>query len=162
MQHPSANPFTFLASSEADTDRLGAALAAAVPPGTVIALQGTLGSGKTRLVKAIATALEIPAEEVHSPTFVIVRQYSGQKTLNHFDVYRVRDDDEFLEIGPEEYFDSSGITLLEWADKIAACLPLSYLRIEIEVVGETARQFTVSAIGDKYVGLPGEIQRLIG
>lgn len=150
--------FTWEATSEDQTHHLGQVLAEVIPPGTVVALNGTLGAGKTRLVKAMASSLGIPAEDVISPTFVIMQRYFGGKTLYHFDVYRIKDDDEFLELGPEEYFDSDGITLLEWADRVVDCLPRSYLRIDIEVLGETRRQFTISAVGKECEEVPMKVK----
>ncbi len=138
-------PFTFLAASEADTDRLGAALARALPPGTTVALIGTLGAGKTRLVQAVAAALGVPRDAATSPTFVLVNEYHGQRTIYHFDAYRLRDEDEFNELGPEEYFESDGLTFVEWADRVANCLPAERVEIQCDAVGETERRFTVSA-----------------
>ncbi len=139
--------FVFDASSETDTDRLGAALARCLPPGAVLALCGTLGAGKTRLVQAIAAACGIAREEVVSPTFVLCQKYAGTRTIYHLDAYRLKDDDEFRELGPEEFFESDGLTIVEWADKVADCLPEERLEIEIEVTGPTARRFSVRAIG---------------
>lgn len=152
---------TWEATSEEETQKLGEVLAGIIPPGTVVSLNGTLGAGKTRLVKAMASALGIPAEDVISPTFVIMQRYFGGKTLYHFDVYRIKDDDEFLELGPEEYFDSDGITLLEWADRVANCLPHDHLRVDIEVLGETCRQFTVTSVGKQLETVPTQIQDAI-
>ncbi len=137
--------FTFHSHSEADTDRLGAALAAALPPGTTVALIGTLGAGKTRLVQAVARALGVPAEAATSPTFVLVNEYRGRRPVYHFDAYRLRDEDEFIELGPEEYFESDGITFVEWADRVANCLPPERVEIECDAVGETQRRFTITA-----------------
>jgi tRNA threonylcarbamoyladenosine biosynthesis protein TsaE len=137
---------TFTANTEVDTDRLGAALAAALPPGTVIALIGTLGAGKTRLVQAVAAALGVPRENVTSPTFVLVNEYEGGRLpIYHFDTYRLKDDDEFLNLGPDEYFDSSGLTFVEWADRVAALLPADRLEITIEVTGDTERRISISS-----------------
>ena len=98
---------TITLNNEQDTERLGAALADVLPPGTVVALIGTLGAGKTRLVQAVATALGVPAGGVTSPTFVLVNEYrQGRVPVFHFDTYRLKDDDEFLALGPEEYFES--------------------------------------------------------
>lgn len=134
------------AEDELSTDRVGKLLADALPPGTVVALVGTLGAGKTRLVQAVAAALGVPADDVTSPTFVLVNEYSsGRLPVYHFDTYRLRDDDEFLELGPEEYFDGQGITFVEWADRVVDCLPRDYLRIEIKVVSKQARDFLISA-----------------
>ena len=141
--------FVFLSESIADTDRLGAALAAALPDGAVVALCGMLGAGKTRLVQAIAAACDIDRREVVSPTFVLCHEHSGSRTLYHFDVYRLSGDEEFQRLGPQEYFEAGGITLIEWADKVAASLPDERLEVVIEVTGESSRQFTLRARGDE-------------
>ncbi|PQO44361.1 tRNA (adenosine(37)-N6)-threonylcarbamoyltransferase complex ATPase subunit type 1 TsaE [Blastopirellula marina] len=134
-------------ASEADTDRLGKLLAELLPSGTTVALLGTLGAGKTRLVKAIAAACEIDPQAVISPTFVLVQEYDAKRQLYHMDAYRIKDDDEFLELGPEEYFNSDGITFVEWADRVVGCMPRSYVEIEIFVTGETDRRVVVAAKG---------------
>jgi tRNA threonylcarbamoyladenosine biosynthesis protein TsaE len=138
-------PVVFNSMSEADTERLGSALAAALPPGTTIALIGTLGAGKTRLVQAVAAALGVRRDEATSPTFVLVNEYRGRRHIYHFDAYRLRDEDEFLELGPEEYFESQGLTFVEWADRVADCLPAERIEIRCEAVGETQRRFLLSA-----------------
>jgi tRNA threonylcarbamoyladenosine biosynthesis protein TsaE len=150
--------FYFVANSEADTDRLGAMLADALFPGSVVALIGTLGAGKTRLVQAVAAALGNKRDEITSPTFVLVNEYrAGRMPVYHFDTYRLRDEDEFLELGPEEYFMGQGVTFVEWADRFEQLLPAGYLKIEITPVGETAREFTISGIGPEYEAV---VQRL--
>jgi tRNA threonylcarbamoyladenosine biosynthesis protein TsaE len=136
--------FTFIAQNEYDTQRLGQALAAVLPPGTVVALVGTLGAGKTRLVQAVAAGLEVPPESVTSPTFILVNEYRGGRLpIYHFDTYRLKDEDEFLELGPDEYFDSGGIVFIEWADRVARLLPNERIEISIEVTGETGRSITI-------------------
>ena len=139
--------YQFLATDESDTCRLGEALAQILPAGTTVALIGTLGAGKTRLVQALAAACGVPPETVVSPTFVLCQEYRGRRTLYHLDAYRLKDDDEFLQLGPEEYFDSDGITLIEWADRVIDCLPPQRLEIHIEVVGDTKRQFRLVGVG---------------
>lgn len=135
---------TFNAHNEADTARLAAALADVLPAGTVIGLIGTLGAGKTRLVEALATALGTRPGTVTSPTFVLVNEYrSGRLPIYHFDTFRLKDDDEFLELGPDEYFDAGGLTLVEWADRVTPLLPAERLEITFEVTGETSRSITV-------------------
>lgn len=140
----------FFARSEEDTERLGAALAGALPPGTTIALVGTLGAGKTRLVQAVAAALGVPRDAATSPTFVLVNEYPGETPIYHFDAYRLRDEDEFQELGPEEYFESSGLTFVEWADRVENCLPADRIEIHCEAVGETERRFTIGATSSRY------------
>jgi len=145
--------FVFEADDETGTRRLGAALARALPPGTTVALIGTLGAGKTRLVQAVAAACGVPAGTVVSPTFVLCQEYHGRRTLYHLDAYRLKDDDEFLQLGPEEYFASDGITLIEWADRVLDCLPPQRLEIHIDVVGDTARRFRLVAVGAEFSSL---------
>jgi len=144
------NELVFEAADESATDRFGAALAAALPAGTTVALCGTLGAGKTRLVQAIAAACRVPREDVVSPTFVLCQQYRGSRTINHLDAYRLRDEDEFRELGVEELFASDAITIIEWADRVAGALPEEYVQVEIEVTGPTSRRFVVRAIGQQH------------
>jgi tRNA threonylcarbamoyladenosine biosynthesis protein TsaE len=142
--------FTFVAESESDTDRLGRALAEVLPDGSVVALIGTLGAGKTRLVQALAAGSGVNPAIVVSPTFVLVHEYAGRRPIYHFDAYRLKDDDEFLALGPEEYFEGRGIALVEWADRVERCLPAERLEIRIAVTGETRREFSVRAKGQSY------------
>jgi tRNA threonylcarbamoyladenosine biosynthesis protein TsaE len=129
---------------EEDTQRLGAAIADVVPPGTVVGLIGTLGAGKTRLVQAVAAALGVPPVSVTSPTFVLVNEYRGGRLpVFHFDTYRLKNEDEFLALGPEEYYESSGLTFVEWADRVAELLPEERLEITMEVVGDTQRRVSI-------------------
>lgn len=141
--------FTFDADSEEATGRLGRALAAALPDVAVIALSGTLGAGKTRLVQAIAEGRGIDRRDVVSPTFVLVQQYGEARPIYHVDAYRVHDDDEFLGLGIDEYYDR-GLVLIEWAERVDACLPRNHLLVVIDVVGAASRRFSLSAIGGEY------------
>lgn len=154
--------FQFTAEDEAATERLGAALAAAIPGGTVVALIGTLGAGKTRLVLAFAAAHGVPAGEATSPTFVLVNEYQGRLPIYHFDAYRLRDEDEFLQLGPDEYFESAGVTFVEWADRVESCLPRNYLEIRCEAVGETSRQFALRGSTPAMEGMVEAVRRGLG
>ncbi len=149
------------ATTEADTVQLGALLADVLPSGATVALCGTLGAGKTRLVQAVAEALGVPKGEVVSPTFVLLKEYKGRSPIYHFDAYRIRDNDEFLELGPDEYFEGGGIVFLEWAERVRDCLPRDYLRIDIEVTGHQSRRYTVRAIGSRFVPVVGRLARII-
>ena len=185
--------FEFLANDEGDTDRFGAALAQFLPAGAVVALVGTLGAGKTRLVQAVAKAIGIDPSAVLSPTFVLVHEYRVQgsgfrvqgetipsvrgatpiqkspasnaqppvSAIYHIDAYRIRDDDEFRELGPEEYFDSDGWTFIEWADRVVECLAPEYLQINIEVTGPTARRFNVAPRGRTFDDLSKELRAIL-
>jgi len=118
--------------NEEETIKFGTQLADKLTPGTVIALIGDLGTGKTALTKAIAAALGID-EIITSPTFNIVKEYdSGRLPLYHFDVYRIGDVDEMYELGYEEYFYGKGVSIVEWADLIEDIMPEDTLTINIE------------------------------
>ena len=135
--------------SEQETERLGAILAHALPDGAVVTLLGTLGAGKTRLVQAVAEASGVPKGAVGSPTFVLVKEYRGQKReIYHFDAYRLRDSDEFLALGVDEYFDSDGVSFVEWADRVEDVLPSDRFEISIVPVGETSRDVRITALGE--------------
>lgn len=128
-----------------DTDRLGEKIAAVVKPGDVISLAGPLGAGKTRLVQGIAKGIGADRDQVTSPTFVLLNEYrSGRLPLYHFDVYRLRNAEEFYELGPEEYFGGLGICLLEWGDRVASMLPPRTSHIAIEVIGTDQRMIRLS------------------
>ncbi len=157
-----AASFHFVAHSESDTDRLGHALASALPDGSVVALIGTLGAGKTRLVQAIATASGVDPATVVSPTFVLVHEYTGRRPIYHFDAYRLKDDDEFLALGPEEYFDGRGITLVEWADRVERCLPREYLEVRIAVAEPTDREFSIRPVGAAYEPVAAAMAAVLG
>lgn len=136
--------FRFTSCSLADTDRLGALVVDATQPGDVLALVGTLGAGKTRLVQGIAVALGNAAARITSPTFVLVNEYTaGRLPVYHFDVYRLKDDDEFLELGAEEYFDRDGITLVEWGDRVEHLLPERASTVAIELADADTREITI-------------------
>ena len=137
-----------LSTSEADTVRLGAQLAEALEPGTVVALVGHLGAGKTRLVQAVATAAGVDPREVNSPTFVLVQEYEGRWPIYHFDTYRLADSAAFLSLGADEYLQSDGVCFIEWADRVADALAED-LRIELTALDETSRRIVITAKTDR-------------
>lgn len=141
----------FEVADEAGTAALGRALAPALRPPAVVALVGPLGAGKTRLAQAVATALGV-TEDVTSPTFVLVNEYRGDSTpVYHLDAYRLRDEDEFIELGVDEYFAGRaaagpGVTLVEWGDRFPGSLPSETVWISIEVLDGTARRFAIDGL----------------
>lgn len=137
--------FDYTSRSLEETDALGTQIAKVLEPGDVIALVGTLGAGKTRLVQAIAAAVGNDPACVTSPTFVLVNEYTaGRLPLYHFDVYRLKDDDEFLELGAEEYFDCTGVTLIEWGDRVAHLLPARASIVTIDLDDNAGRQVSIA------------------
>lgn len=141
------SPFEYEALSEHDTDRLGALLAESAEPGLVVGLIGPLGAGKTRLVRATATALGADPSSVNSPTFVLIQEYFGRIPVFHFDTYRLRDVQAFADLGAEEYFSGDGLCFVEWADRVISELPRDLLRIEVTTLAPTVRRFRFSASG---------------
>jgi tRNA threonylcarbamoyladenosine biosynthesis protein TsaE len=154
--------FTFDATDEEGTRQLGAVLAELLPDGVTLALSGTLGAGKTRLVQAIAEACGISRRDVVSPTFVLAQEYHGRRTLYHFDAYRLRSEEEFAQLGPEEYFESDGLTLVEWADRVEGCLPPERVEVQIEVTGAESRRFEIRGLGPRYAEAVRQIRERLG
>ncbi len=144
--------------SPADTQAMAAAFAGLCAPGDVIGLSGILGSGKTCFVKGLARGLGVADErDVISPSFVLVRRYAGRLTLYHFDAYRLRGAAEMEDIGCAETFSSGGLSVVEWADHVAECLPAEHFSLSIAVTGATARDFALEAIG---TGPAARLERL--
>jgi tRNA threonylcarbamoyladenosine biosynthesis protein TsaE len=142
--------FHFESASENDTARLGRALAEVLPAGSVVAVDGPLGAGKTRLTQALAESLGIDPKNVVSPTFVLIQEHLGRMPLYHFDAYRLRDEADFVDLGPEEYFYGTGITVIEWAERVQRHLPADYLHIGVEVTGPASRRFVIDAHGEVF------------
>lgn len=117
--------------SAEETAELGRRLAQQIQPGSVCALIGDLGVGKTVFTQGIAEGLGI-SEPICSPTFTIVQVYEeGRMPFYHFDVYRIADPEEMEEIGYEDYFYGDGFAMVEWADLILELMPAQYQKITI-------------------------------
>jgi tRNA threonylcarbamoyladenosine biosynthesis protein TsaE len=112
---------------------LGKRIGSALPAGTVVSLVGDLGAGKTTLIKGIVAALTpMQPEEVCSPTFTYLNIYLGRLPVYHFDLYRLKGVEEFLDMGFEEYlFSKEGVCCLEWSDRITPLLPKETLLITL-------------------------------
>ena len=141
--------WSYLSENEEATETLGRTLARLLVPGTVVALVGSLGAGKTSFVQSFATSLDVPRRMISSPTFVLINEYSGRLPIYHFDSYRLQDPREFLDLGIEEYFEGQGICLIEWADRVREYLPETRVEVHIDILGMTARRFTCSARGSE-------------
>ncbi len=135
--------------SAGETEELGARLGRLLGPGDVVALSGELGAGKTQLVRGICRGLEVPEDEVASPTFAIVASYAGRLPVHHADFYRLSGEDELHATGFSDLLGAGGVLLVEWAERIPGALPVDHLEVLLEHVeaGPSRRRLTFRARG---------------
>lgn len=134
--------FSFTSHSPQETIKFGQTLGSQLKGGEVIALVGPLGSGKTHLIKGIVQGLgaEDAANEVTSPTFVLVNEYTGRLDIFHIDAYRINSIEEFERIGFDDYCRPDSVVLIEWADKIIEALSgVKFAKIELSHLGSNQR-----------------------
>ncbi len=157
VERTGPDSLTIGVASEAETERLGRALAEVVRPGLVVGLVGTLGAGKTRLVRALAEALGVDPGAIASPTFVLIHEYDGRIPVYHFDAYRLDGPEDFDALSPADYWSGGeGLCLIEWADLVADRLPAETWWIRIELDGPEARRVRLES---PEAGRLGEILR---
>jgi tRNA threonylcarbamoyladenosine biosynthesis protein TsaE len=133
---------TFISHSPAETRSLGETWGRAAERGRVFALSGDLGAGKTELVKGIAQGLGT-TNRVHSPTFTLVNQYGGGRLpLFHLDLYRLETPRQMIAAGLEEFLQTEGVTVIEWAERIYDLRFTIYdlKKVQIEILSETERR----------------------
>lgn len=142
--------FQFKSNSEEDTKQFAKKLASKLKIGDIIVLSGELGSGKTKFTEGILEYFNL-ADEISSPTFTIVNEYNSNPPVFHFDVYRLEDEDEFLAIGGEEYFEK-GICIIEWGEMIEDLLPQDYIKISFskDTENENVRNLKIQTFGDTH------------
>ena len=109
---------------------------------SVVAFDAPMGAGKTTLISRIAHLLGAE-DDVTSPTFAIVNQYEGERTIYHFDMYRIERVEEALDFGSEEYLSSGELCLVEWPEKIEPLLPEDTMVVKIEILSDSARRFVI-------------------
>ncbi len=135
MEHKPA----FFSACAADTEAYGEQLAGELHAGSVVAMYGGLGMGKTALVRGIARGLSLDAE-VSSPTFALVHDYGGDPPLVHFDMYRVTGWEDLYSTGYYDYLDAGAILAVEWSEHIEAALPADAIRLHLTAVDEHTRR----------------------
>lgn len=126
------NPNFYLSTSAEETEKIGKQIANRLTPGTILAIQGDLGAGKTTLIKGIVAELfKVTPEIVQSPTFTYMNLYQGNPALYHFDLYRLKDKDDFLKMGFLDFFSNETICCIEWPERIESILPpqTSWIRL---------------------------------
>lgn len=129
-----------ISHSEAHTLELGRQLAQTLEKGAILCLWGDLGAGKTHFAKGLIHGRAgVDPQEVTSPTFVYLNLYGSNVEVAHFDLYRMRDEEDFLGMGFEEYFHTSDLVIIEWPERIAALLPPHSQHLDFQRLGETER-----------------------
>ena len=134
----------YITNSEKETETIGEQFGRRVKDGTVVAMYGDLGAGKTAFVRGMARGMGIDAR-VSSPTFTIVNEYLGERTLIHFDMYRLGSADELFDIGWEDYLIRGGVCAVEWSERVTDALPEDTLWVDIaRGSGENDRIITIT------------------
>lgn len=146
--------YTIEVNSPEETEAFAVKLAKKLEPGDLLTLEGGLGAGKTTFTKGLAKGLGIK-KMVNSPTFTILKQYSGNLELNHFDVYRLENSDE--DIGFDELFASEAVSVVEWAQFIEDYLPDERLEITIDRLSEESRSIRLYPVGQRFETLCKEL-----
>ena len=128
--------------SESETEAIGEAFARDLPGGTVVAMYGELGAGKTAFVRGMARGMGLDCR-VSSPTFTIVNEYSGERELIHFDMYRLSSADELFDIGWEDYLRRGAVCAVEWSENVSDAFWGDEIVVRIEKTGEGERLITI-------------------
>ena len=131
-------------NSERETEQAGETLARRLVPGSVVALYGELGAGKTAFVRGMARALGVTGP-ITSPTFTIVNEYAGNIPLFHFDMYRLASADELFDIGWDDYLMRGGVLAVEWSENVESAFEDGVVRVYISREGDSRRKIRVEA-----------------
>jgi tRNA threonylcarbamoyladenosine biosynthesis protein TsaE len=142
--------FSVITSSPEQTWQVGQMLGSRLEPGDTVCLYGDLGAGKTSFSYGIALGLEVQEQYITSPTFTFVNEYTGRVPFYHIDLYRLKDPEELEGIGFEEYIDSDGVTVIEWAERAEDELPEDRLSVYLNYVDEHSREIGFLAEGERY------------
>ena len=136
----------FHSHNEAETEAIGARLAAVLNPGAVVGYLGDLGMGKTAFTRGLAAGLGYKGR-VTSPTFAIVNEYEGGRLpLFHFDMYRLNSADDLFDIGWEDYLSRGGVCAVEWSENVMDALPEDTVWVRIAREGDTGRSITIEGV----------------
>jgi len=133
--------------NEEETEQVGEKLGSMLKPGSVVALFGDMGAGKTVFVRGLARAAGYSGR-VTSPTYSLVNEYEGSIPVFHFDMYRLRGEEELYEIGWEEYLERGGICAVEWSERIVDALPPNAIYVSLRALGENQRLIRIEEKSD--------------
>lgn len=132
----------YLTASAEETEDIGKSLSKRLPVNAIVALFGDLGSGKTTLIRGLVQGLG--SSSISSPTFTYLNIYDGEKTVYHFDLYRLPKEEEFVAAGFDEHFYAGGICCIEWAEKIPSLLPQDAFNIRLTYLGDEKRKIEIT------------------
>ena len=135
-----------ISHSEDETLALAEKILNLFTPDDVIVLSGELGAGKTLFVRGLAKGLGLDVMHVNSPSYTIVNEYPGKKPMYHFDLYRLGDSSELVEIGWEDYLSKKGLVVVEWGERAEEFLPNRYYKIDFSILNEKEREIHISLI----------------
>ncbi|RZB31752.1 MAG: tRNA threonylcarbamoyladenosine biosynthesis protein TsaE [Desulfobacteraceae bacterium Eth-SRB1] len=144
-----------------ETQALGRKIGMLLEAGTVVALSGDLGSGKTVFVQGLARGLDVPNEYyITSPTYTLLNEYPGRYTLFHVDLYRIENPVDLEDIGLYETIDSDGVVAVEWADKLQKDFLSEYIALHFEILGDESRKIVITGYGHERCDLIEKIQKI--
>ena len=139
------NELRFLTTSESETAACAENFARRLKAGDAVMLHGELGAGKTVFTRAIVGHFN-SAITTTSPTFSLINVYPTVPVIYHFDLYRIQTENDLVDLGLEEYLDSGGIVVVEWADKCRRLHPSHYYRVELSIISENEREIVIEEI----------------
>lgn len=132
----------FISHSQLETEEVGRKLAEKLPGGSVVAMYGDLGAGKTAFVRGMAKGMGLSCR-VSSPTFTIVNEYLGERELIHFDMYRLSSADELFDIGWDDYLSRGAVCAVEWSENVQDAFFGDEVVVRIEKLNNTDRKITI-------------------
>lgn len=153
--------FKIISNTVEQTMDIGTQLGTILKPGDLLNLNGTLGAGKTLLVKGIGRGLNISEDLVTSPTFSIINEYEGKHPLYHFDLYRLENALDLEQVGYLDYFYGSGITCVEWGELFSDYLPQERLDIVLNQIGINERELIFQGLGKRGQEIEAQLGRLL-
>ncbi len=139
------------------TNHMAQDLARVAKPPLTIAINGTLGAGKTQWIRFFAAHLGVPAGDVTSPTYVLHQQYHGLFRIHHFDFYRLESESQVWDLGVDELYEQNALILIEWASKFEGCLPNDRLTLDLYQNADGTRRAALSAVGAVAMQVLGKL-----
>ncbi len=136
----------YLSNSDIETVDIGKKLGLILSAGDVVALSGTLGSGKTWFTKGIGLGFGVsPDEIITSPSFSLVNEYEGRCLLYHMDLYRLDNLSDIMTVGLDDYFHDQSVVVVEWAERCPGILPRGYINVKIDILGDNKRSIEINS-----------------